>query len=161
MSYGTKSTIPTPSNREDDTPVTETEVSPRRRRTIRAAEAVLDRELKLPPTARPEALARIRRARQPVREAKRFIEHCKKVDLGETGRRDPDLADVRELEVKLIRRDGSIWPPQSTMLNRLASQTAEGLITAEEFRSTAAALWAMPQTLPKSFLRAESILQGR
>ncbi len=158
MTYEAKTTNPCSALGGEHFPVLNLPETPRRRRTIRDAEGMLDRQLDLSPTEKRQAMRRIRRARQPKREAQRIIEHYRAAVVGDVCRHNGtvDLSDVLELEVKLIRRDGVIGPPQSAMLKRLGCQIAEGSLTPAQFRANAAALLAMVPALPKKFRVAES-----
>ena len=121
--------------------------SPRRRRTERQAIMVLD-EARLPATQRRHALARIRGARQPITEARRIIDQTARLDVAELGCDDIGLADVQELRVKLARRDGGVWSPQSILLRRMDRRIAGEGMTRPEFDDLAAAVWRMAQVLP-------------
>ncbi len=61
---------------------------------------------------------------------------------------DIGLADVQELRVKLARRDGGVWSPQSLVLRRMECRIAGEGMTRDEFDDLAAAVWRMPQVLP-------------
>ena len=133
-------------------------MTPRRRRTIKNAEAMLDRELNLNATEKRQAMLRIRHARQPKREAERIILHhqskAASLTLGHNG--TLDLSDVRELEVILVRRDHIIDPVQGAMLNRLACQIARNDISPAKFRAEAAVLLAMSPTQSEKCRIAEA-----
>ena len=138
------------------------ELTPRRRRTIRDAEAMLGRELDLSPTEKCRIMPRIRAAPQPRREARRIIEYIRSQDVGNMCRHNGtvDQSDVQELLVKLINKYRVIFPPHRTWYMRLARRVAKGPITPAQFRAEAAALLAMKPALPKLFLEAESALLG-
>ncbi len=158
MTYEVKTTNPCPALGGEDFPALNRPETPRRRRTVKNPEAMLDRELDLSRAERSQALARIRRAAQPIRETKRIIEQRRKLALGDVGRRDGnvDLSDLQELVAKVLRRDGLVSPLQSTMLKRLGRQIAQGSLTAAQYRANAAILLAMVPALPKKFRVAES-----
>lgn len=155
MTYKAESTPPWSPVSRDDAPVVKRQDSPRRHRTVKTALALLD-HANLLPHERPFAVRRIRAATQPNVEAKRIIKHHEKRALGERGKGEVDLSDITELEVTLIRRDGDLWPPQSTMLQKIAWQIVEEGMTRVEFEAAAATLLTMPQVLPKSFREAEA-----
>jgi hypothetical protein len=158
MTYEAKTTDLSSALCSEDSPTSNKAETPRRRRTIKDAEAMLDRELDLSPTEKRQAMMRIRRAPQPRREARRIIEHCRAGVVGDVCRHNGtvDLSDAQELRVKLVNRDDGIWPPQRTTLHELECQIAKGEITPAQFRAKAAVLLAMPQALPKSFRKVEA-----
>jgi hypothetical protein len=131
---------------------------PRRRRTIKNAQAMLDRELNLNATEKRQAMLRIRNARQPKREAERIINHhqskAASSTLGHNG--TLDLSNVRELEVILVRRNHIIEPVQGAMLNRLACNVARGDVSPAKFRAEATVLLAMSPTQSEKSRKAEA-----
>lgn len=126
--------------------------SRQRKRTIRSALSKLD-GLKLSPSQRRECREKIEQARQPGREADRLIQWIQS-QASKTGDDQPDLSDVQELHVKLCRRDGGVWPPQSRMLADLERAVIDGL-DRETFDNAAAGIWSLPQALPASFRKVE------
>ena len=123
-----------------------------RKRTIKAALAKLD-GVKMSPSQRRECREKIEQARQPGREADRLIQWIQS-QASKTGEDQPDLSDVLELHVKLTRRDGGVWPPQSIMLADLERAVIDGL-DRETFDNAAAGIWSLPQALPASFRKVE------
>ncbi len=93
-------------------------------------------------------MARIRRARQPTVEARRIIAQASRRAVEITRGDTIDLADVQELRVKLIRRDGGIVEPHASLLRRLDARIAAGAMTRGEFEESQ--VWAMPKALPRS-----------
>jgi len=158
MTYEAKTTNPCSAFPGEGSSVLSKRETPRRRRTIKDAEAALGRELNLSPMEKRQAMLRVRRARQPKREARRIIDHYQSRVVGDVCRRDGDVdqSDLEEIVAALLRRDGVICPPQSTMLNSLGRRIAEGSLTPAQFRVNAAALLAMVPALPKKFRVAES-----
>ena len=65
-----------------------------------------------------------------------------------------DLSAAQGIRVKLIRRDGGVWFPQSTMLADLEISIIGG-ITQQEFKDQAAKILSLPQALPASFRKQE------
>ncbi len=120
-----------------------------RKRTETAAIELLSK-VRLSPGERQSAMARIRRARQPGAEVRRIISQASRraveISCGDV----IDLADVQELRVKLIRRDGRIVEPHASLLHRLDARIAARNITRGEFEDVASQVWAMPQALPRS-----------
>ena len=70
----------------------------------------------------------------------------------------PDLSDVLELRVKLIRRDGLCDPEQSSFLNRLEMMVLKGC-TKPDFEKLAGIIWTLPSSLPPKLLKDEKLLQ--
>ena len=120
--------------------------SRQRRRTETAAIALLD-GVCLTRGERAAAILRIRRAKQPRGQAKRIIAKAIRKVVAVNGD-GIDHADVQELRVKLIRRDGGVWSPQSLMLRRMECRIVGEGMTRQEFDDLAAAVWRMPQVLP-------------
>ena len=138
---------------DDPIPLPVSRKTPRRRRTEQAAIKSLDGGIKLPAQKRREAIGKIRAARQPSREALRLVKMFHKETL--KPEREIDLSAAQVLRVKLIRRDGGIWPPQSTCLADLEHRIVAGISKAE-FTDTAATILAIPQALPINFRKLES-----
>jgi len=61
-----------------------------------------------------------------------------------------DHSDVQELRVKIIRRDGGIVEPHTSLLRRLDQRIATGAMNRGEFEEVASRMWAMRQVLPGS-----------
>ena len=133
-------------------------MTPRRRRTIKAAEEKLDKELDLSPAEKEPAMRRIRGAAQPRREAQRIVDYHRSRIVGDLGRNEValDQSDVQELVVMLIRRDGVIDPQHKAILHRVARQVAQGELTPAQFRKQATDLLAIPSALPEKLRRAEA-----
>lgn len=132
---------------------TEINRSRQRKRTERLATDYLDLNLSLPPGKRLKALAQIRKATQPKREAKRIIEWNNSRGLS-AGGEAVDLSSAQEVVAKLIRRDGGIWQPQARLVRLLEENILSGM-TRMQFAKAAAVILSMSQVLPKSFLKAE------
>ena len=130
-----------------------THKSRQRRRTEKDAVALLDGLIRLPPYERRSALKRIRTSRQPGVEARRIANHAKRRAVI-IGHDEIDLADVQELRVKLLRRDGGIWEPQASLLHQMDASIASGEMDQEVFEESAAVVLGMAQALPKKFIRA-------
>ena len=126
-----------------------THKSRRRARTETAANELLS-EVRLSPGECRSAIARIRRSRQPTVEARRIIAQASRRAVEITHGDTIDLADVQELRVKLIRRDGGIVEPHASLLRRLDARIAAGAMTRGEFEEAASQVWAMPKALPRS-----------
>jgi len=130
--------------------------SPGRRRTEEQAKSILmgigleDRQLK-------GAIRRVRKAKQPIREAKRIAQraYAAKKDLDVPSGRKLDLSDAEELKAKLLKRDFGIWSPQSDYLLRIQKDICSGNITKAEFERRSAVLLDMVQPLSKEFRKAE------
>jgi len=135
-------------------------MTPRRRRTIKAAEEKLDNELDLTPEEKEQAMRRIRGAAQPIREAQRIIDDRRSRTVENLGRysNELDQSDFQEFVVMLIRRDRVIYPQHNTSLNRLARDIALGKLTPDQFRKRAANVYAIPSALPEKLRRAEARL---
>jgi hypothetical protein len=130
--------------------------SRRRRRTVKEAIQFFDREVKLPPNARREALARIRHSKQPGREAKRLIERHRRDGIPAPCHSSVDLSDVQELRVQLIRRDGFVCSPVTLGLSRLERQVLTENLTADEFTESSMMLLNLPHALPREMCRREA-----
>lgn len=134
-----------------------TDISPRRRRTLKAAVQLLECHAKLSPERRRSALARIRRAAQPVAEARRIIRQSAKdsamgrMDIGT----EVDHSHVQALRVRLIHRDHGIWPPHADLLAKLDRRVATCGMTKEEFKSAVAMIYGMKPALDPRFRKAE------
>lgn len=133
--------------------------TPRRRRTVKAAKKVIA-DASYPSWKRSYAYARIRKAKQPVREAKAIVARHRadrhKIEL--TSGRAIDLSDVQELRVKLIRRDYGVWSPHTDYLNRMERDILSGTMTASELKRRSTVLFGMKQPLSKKFRKAEWLL---
>lgn len=130
-------------------------ISPYRRRTLKRAKKIIA-EGGIRGRALTEALESVRLARQPVASAKRIVECHKKKKLALDVGDEVDLSDVQEVRVKLIRRDGGIWPPQSTLLGKMERRILTEGMTPEAFKDSAAVVVGMKQALPASFLKQEA-----
>ena len=126
--------------------------SRQRRRTVKAALEFFDRELKLPPKQRSEAAKAIRAAKSPKVEAKRIIKRHRYRGMDGMA----SLEDVRELRDKLVARNLGIWPPQSTIIEKLLCRVREEGMASEEFADVAATIVGMEQALPLSFRKQET-----
>lgn len=129
--------------------------SRQRRRSERVALDHLDNMVGLPPARRLKARDRIRLARRPLVEARKIT---REVLAGAGPDRETaliDFSDVQELRVKLLRRDLVLCPEQESWLNRLDKRIAGGRISPAEFRSEAAEILAMPNSLPVQHRKAE------
>ena len=133
----------------------------RRNRTEREAIKQLD-AVHLSPSRRQWAITRIRNARQPTVEARRFVERAEReMTAILAGRLDPngevedtpiELADVQELRARIIRREGMLDQPQASLLARMDLQVATKSMTEDEFTKLTTALFgeAMRPALPLS-----------
>ncbi len=155
MTYETKTTRANPPLPECDASALPERVSPRRRRTIKSALELIDRDTSLSPERRRNARQRIRRAAQPNVEARRIIEQHRKEALPNFDNETIDLSDAQELRAKLIRRDGGLWNPQRRMIKNTERQIVTEGVTKAEFKDAAATVLAMPQVLGKGFRGAE------
>lgn len=155
MPYKPKSTTQRCSDRQADTRADEKRVSPRRRRTLKEAKALLDRELSLRPDARRQALKRVHRAKQPNIEARRIIRQHQYLDLGRKGNEEFDLLDPQELRKKYLRHHGCIDSPQRMLLEWIEAEIVEGCRSNAEIKSMAAELLRMPLVLPKGLVESE------
>lgn len=130
--------------------------SPGRRRTEEQAKSILmgigleDRQLT-------GAIRHVRKARQPIREAKRIglRAYAAKKDLDVPSGRKLDLSDAEELKVKLIKRDLGIWPPHTDYLRRIQKDICSSNITKAEFERRSVVLLDMEQPLSDQFRKAE------
>jgi hypothetical protein len=125
--------------------------SRQRQRAEQAAIRLLDAAVRWPAQQRGAALQRIRRAKRPTVEARRIIAaHQRHEARRVVGDHDTiGYADVQELRVRFIRRDGGIWDPQASLLRDMDKRITSGGMTVEEFEGSAAAVWTMPQVLPE------------
>ncbi len=140
-------------------PKSTTPRSRQRKRTEKAAVDLLDREVRLSRIGRESAISRLRRAKQPTVEAKRIIAQAKRRAVAGQARNAHDgigHADVQELRVRLIRRDGGIWEPQASLLREIDVRLATRGMTPKEFHERAALVWAMPRALPRRTMQAEA-----
>lgn len=130
--------------------------TPRRKRTIRTAKAIIDGS-SLPIGRRRFAYRSLRRAGQPVREAKRIVQQYEADVIGVERDADQlvDLSDVQELRVKLIRRDYGIWSPHTDYLARMENDILTDGMSWEEFKRRSVVVMKMVQPLEKSFRKAE------
>ena len=119
--------------------------TPRRRRTIKSAIELLDRELRLPHARRRQCFQRIRGARQPKREARRLIEQHRKQLARGLVNGEVDLSDVQEVLVKLIRRDLGICSPHTHTLRRMERIILKKGMTKQEFERMAGTVLGMKQ----------------
>ncbi|MEL0108352.1 MAG: hypothetical protein VW802_15590 [Rhodospirillaceae bacterium] len=124
--------------------------SRQRRRTEKAAITLLDKQIRLRALRRASAIKQIRNAKKPLTKAKQLIRHYSRSTLYKENTGSIDLSDVQELRVKLIRRDGGIFPPQTDCLSKLEIQIIEGEVLKKEFQETAAEILNMPQVLSKA-----------
>ena len=132
--------------------------SPRRRRTEKAAIELLDKEVRLSRKERNSALARIRRARQPIPEVRRIIIHSRRRAVSGDIRNshdEIDFSDVQELRVKLIRRDGGIWDPQAVMLHRMDVDIGTEGMSRDQFQEQAGLALGMRQALPPRITKTQ------
>ncbi len=123
-------------------------VSKRRKRTEATALKVLT-EAGIPRGRRRNFTDRIRAARQPVVEARRIAQAIQRASLPEIGD-GLDFSDIQEIRVRLIRRDGGLWPPQTDMLANLDRLLASGELSHEIFENMAVTVLGMPQALPRT-----------
>ena len=117
--------------------------SRQRRRTEQKAVSHLDSYLRLSPERRRKARERIRAVKQPLREARKIISEA----IHQAAYETLDYSDVRELEVRLIRRDMTLCPEQENWLKRLNMRIAEGDISRAEFDQEAEKLLLMVNSL--------------
>ena len=132
--------------------------SPRRIRTEKEAFQFLQNNV---PTLRDErrrsAIQRIKLAKQPNAEAKRIVEKY----LHDKGSEIPandlvDLSDVQELHARLIRRDGIIAEPHSSMLSKLELDIVTDGISPQDFKRRSALILSMEAALPKDMREREA-----
>lgn len=126
--------------------------SRQRLRTEKNAFRYLDEKLALPSLRRQKARARIRSAKQPIREARKVV--CETL-APSTISACPDHSDVQELRVRLLRRDLVLCPEQDNWLCRLDIRIARREIGKQEFDREAVELLAMPNSIPVGARRAE------
>ena len=142
MGYKAKSTRGNPS------------CSPRRKRTVKSAIERLDRGAKLPSVERQHAIMRIQRAKQPVAEARRIVDHwCR--NAASVPIEQVDLSDVQEIRANLFRKHGGIWEPHRTMLANLERRVVVGDVMPEDFREVAGRLVTLQPALPKGLAAEE------
>lgn len=108
IGYETKTTEPRPPNSGDEGPKSKAKVSDRRRRTLREAIRIIDATIPAHSERRAKALARVRRARQPVTEAKRIVASYRRKGAPDVEIAGLDLSDVQEIRARLIRRDAQL-----------------------------------------------------
>ncbi len=126
--------------------------SRQRKRSEKLAYDYVDSSVRMPVGARQRARKLIRQSLRPKVEAKRIVQQFQKraayVDID--GR--PDLSDVAEHRVRLIRRDG-IDDTQG-LVPHLERLVAEGC-TKAKFEKLAGIILALPPALPKKVRDAE------
>jgi hypothetical protein len=128
----------------------------RRRRTIKKARRLLDSS-SLHVDARRDAYQKVRSAKQPIKEAKRIVQHheANRLDVAAEYQRPVELSDVQELRVKLIRRDYGIWSPHTDYLHRMEKDILTTGMSWEEYERRAVVVMKMEQPLSKEFRKAE------
>ncbi len=133
--------------------------TPRRKRTLQEAKRLVDGS-SLPINKRRYAYRSLRRAKQPVREAKRIVQRYEadKHKLNKEPLRAVDLSDVQELRVTLIQRDLGIWPPHTDYLRRMELDILTIGMTWDEFERRSVEAMKMEQALEKAFRKAEKTL---
>ena len=126
---------------------------------MKAAKKIIS-DASYPNWKRSYAYARIRKAKQPVREAKAIVARHRadrhKIEI--TRGRALDLSDVQELRVKLIRKDYGVWSPHIDYLKRMEIDILSGIMTANDFKCRSAVLMGMEQPLSDKFRKAEWLL---
>ena len=130
--------------------------SPRRKRTERTARKVINNSA-ISARHRAAAYQRIKKAKQPVTEARRIVEQYKADQYGLelVHDRDVDLSDVQKLRIKLIRRDKGIWSPHTDYLHCMERHILSTGMTKGEFKRRSATALKMEQPLSKKFRDAE------
>lgn len=114
--------------------------SRQRRRSENAAIAHLRKSTRIAERERRNAEARIRDTKRPMVKAKRIVEQFQRRAAGVDLDGRPDLSDVQELRVKLIRRDGLV--DTQGLLHRLEVMVAKGC-TKADFENQAGIIWEL------------------
>jgi hypothetical protein len=130
-------------------------LSKARRRAIKEALATLDGSVRLTPSRRHYAVHRIQQARSPKVEAKRLIQGYRQGAVALSTQ--PDLSDVEELRVRLIRRDHWLDPQVRRLLGVLDRAVACGL-SRSEFQRRVAVIVQLKPTMPVAWRKAEAVL---
>ena len=153
--YEAKLTNPTPRDSGVGKGTPEKGLSRQRRRTLKDAVAILDAEIPIMSERRMKAVQRVRRSRRPVTEAKRIVAAYRREGAPEIEAGSLDQSDVQEIRVRLLRRDGGLWPPQSTILHRMERGVALGTMSVPKFKAMAVMVLNMPQAFSEKFRIAE------
>src|SRR5512134_2491977 len=128
-----------------------------RRKAIKEALASLDGSVRLTPSRRHYAVHRIQQARSPNGEAKRLIRGYLQGASVIAPSSQPDLGDVVEVRVRLIRRDHWLDPQVRRLLGALERAVARGLAH-PEFQRQVAVIVQLKPTMPAAWRRAEAKL---
>ena len=129
--------------------------SRQRRRTEHKAVEVLDgAKAQLGGPRWQHAVSRIRRAKQPVVEARRIIARLDRdaavgnVDIEVIDRVGGTIGydDVQELRAQVIWRDGKLGNARRTLFSGMDRQIATRGMTRVEFHEAASRVWALPQS---------------
>jgi hypothetical protein len=128
-----------------------------RRKAIKEALASLDGSVRLTPSRRHYAVHRIQQARSPKGEAKRLIRGYLQGASVIAPSSQPDLSDVVEVHVRLIRRDHWLDPQVRRLLGALERAVARGL-TCAEFQRQVADVVQLKPTMPAAWRRAEAMI---
>jgi hypothetical protein len=128
-----------------------------RRKAIKEALATLDGSVRLTPSRRHYAVHRIQQARSPKGEAKRLIRGYLQGTSVIAPSSQPDLGDVVEVRVRLIRRDHWLDPQVRRLLGALERAVARGLMGAE-FQRRVAVIVQLKPTMPTAWRRAEAMI---
>lgn len=119
-----------------------------RQRSVAKALAILDSVKGLDPDKRLGAIQRTRQSKQPVVEAKRAVNLCRRntINIGD----QISFADDQQLRVKIIRRHHMLDTPQASMCNRVDRIIATTGLSVDDFARYADITLSMDRALPKS-----------
>ena len=122
-----------------------------RKRSVDKAQDHFKRALPGRFKGRANALARIAKAKRPLREAKRLAAWfaAQRDNPDQHGDDTPDHSDVQELRTQLLRRDGVVDLPQAMILGRMDGMVARNAIDRNTFNRLATAVVKMRVAWPK------------
>jgi len=104
--------------------------------------------------SRERARLRVLNATQPNRQARNEIKCWQAQKLGLETAQEVDLSDVLELQIKLARRDGGIFPPHSDLIRRLEREVILDQVTRTEFKKRSAEILRLDMGLGSETRRA-------
>jgi len=104
--------------------------------------------------SRERARLRVLNATQPNRQARNEIKCWQVQKLGLETAQEVDLSDVLELQIKLARRDGGIFPPHSDLIRRLEREVILDQVTRTEFKKRSAEILRLDMGLGSETRRA-------
>jgi len=128
-------------------------LKPKVSKAVRAAQALLTREVPGRFPGRADALRSIARAAQPMTRAKQLVQFL--LTRGQNAAvSEVDLSDTQELRVHLVNRDGGLDPLQAGMLHRLELKVLKGM-TRAAYLAQANRISGMPPAFSKAQVRGE------